>query len=146
MPDAFFRCQSCGAINRVKPESLKSSLACGSCHHETQVENHVMNVNAANFSREVAHWPGIVLLEYWAPGCVHCMHLVPVLDDLARRKAGLLRVAKVNTQFEGSLAAQAGIQGVPTLMLYRAGQLLAKLPGAVPAAQLEAWILQTAGV
>ncbi len=69
----------------------------------------------------------------------------PAITGLARQKAGFLKIVKVNTATEPQLAASLGIQGVPTVILYRAGQILGRVSGAMSSHDLENWIHSLSG-
>jgi thioredoxin 2 len=146
MESVLLRCSQCGAINKVSMEYIHSNLKCGSCKTLLNVPTKPVDISSSNFHQEIERWPGTVLLDYWSPTCVFCKQLSPILDQIAADKAGILKIAKINTQAEQHLAVEAGIQGVPTLMLYQNGRKIGEIPGALPREQLLAWISQTAGV
>ncbi len=78
-----------------------------------------------------------VLLDFWAPWCSPCRLIAPVVEDLARKYAGRLKVAKVNVDDNPLLVTKYGIMGIPTLALLRDGRLLDQIVGAAPQAQIE---------
>ena len=83
-----------------------------------------------------------VLVDYWAEWCGPCKMIAPILDEVARDYAGKLRVAKVNIDENQETPARFGIRGIPTLMLFKDGQLAATKVGAMSKAQLTAFIDQ----
>lgn len=145
MRPVMLRCQQCGTVNRVSADKIQSEIHCGNCKAKLSILDRTIDVTSANFGNDVLQWPGVVLVDFWSQGCVHCMRLSPVLDELAREKAGLVRFAKVNAAYEPALSVQYGVQGVPNLILFENGQVVARLPGAVPKENLKAWIYSATG-
>ncbi|MFH1146651.1 MAG: thioredoxin domain-containing protein [Pseudomonadota bacterium] len=137
---ALIRCSNCGTVNRIHPGKLHESPRCGKCKAPLRIPNRPVIVTASDFDREVVKWPGLVLIEFWTPFCVHCQAMAPVLDALARERAGKLKIVKINAEREPMLARQFSIMGTPAFLLYRNGNKLGEIPGALPKAQLEKWI------
>jgi thioredoxin len=88
-----------------------------------------VHVSDAGFEQEVLRSDVPVLVDFWAPWCGPCQMLAPVLDSIARDYAGKLRVAKVNVDQNPHYAGIFGIQGIPTLLLVRNGQVIERLVG-----------------
>ena len=96
-----------------------------------------VTVTEANFDEEVLQSDTPVLVDYWAQWCGPCRQLAPVIDQIADAYAGGLKVAKVNIDEQLRLAEQAGVQGIPFVILYRDGERAAEAIGAQPRAVLE---------
>ena len=96
----------------------------------------LVNVNDDRFSTEVLEAPGLVLVDFWAPWCGPCRTLAPHIADLAVRHAGKLIVVKLNTQDHHGFPGQLGIQGIPTLCVFKDGELVNRQVGAVFGAEL----------
>jgi thioredoxin len=113
---------------------------CGKCQSLLEFHNKPVDITEANFDREVLEWPGVVLVEFWASWCGACRMVAPVVDELAHEKAGLLKVAKVNVDYEPVLGARFRVQATPTFLLLQNGKKLNEITGALPKAELERWI------
>jgi len=96
-----------------------------------------IRLHEGNFEQEVIRSELPVLVDYWAPWCGPCRILGPIVEQLADQHAGSLKVAKVDVDAEPELAASAGVRGIPYLVLYRGGQPVAEVTGALPRAELE---------
>lgn len=83
-----------------------------------------------------------VLVDCWAPWCGPCKSFAPVFEQAAKEFEPRLRLAKLNTEAQQSVAGRWKIQSIPTLILFRQGKETARLSGAVPLAQLKKWLEQ----
>jgi thioredoxin 2 len=125
-------CPNCGARNRVGP-TKSGTPRCPRCKNPLPW---VVNADAATFTEETtASVP--VVVDYWAAWCGPCRMIGPVLEDLAKRHAGHLKVVKVDVDANPALAAQAGAQSIPLLVVIRDGQERDRIVGALPRAALE---------
>jgi thioredoxin 1 len=102
----------------------------------------IKHVSDATFEAEVLQSSQPVLVDYWAEWCGPCRMIAPVLDEVAAAYQGKLQVAKMNVDENRDIPAKFGIRGIPTLMLFKNGQLAATKVGAMSKAQLTAFIDQ----
>jgi thioredoxin 1 len=100
----------------------------------------ISHVTDASFEQEVLKAPGPVLVDFWAEWCGPCKMIGPVLEEIAGEYAGKLRVAKLNIDENPQTPPKYGIRGIPTLMLFKNGQVEATKVGAVSKSQLAAFI------
>ena len=100
----------------------------------------VIQVTSETFAAEVDGAPGLVLADFWAPWCGPCRAVAPILDDIAEAYDGRVKVVKINTDDERDLARRHGVMSIPTLMVFRAGQLLERTVGARSQADLSAML------
>jgi thioredoxin 1 len=104
------------------------------------VSDAIIHVTDANFETEVLKSVDPVLVDYWADWCGPCKMLAPVLDEIANEYAGKVKVAKLNIDENPGTPPRYGIRGIPTLMLFKDGEVEATKIGAVSKSQLTAFI------
>lgn len=100
-----------------------------------------IEVTDATFATEVLQSELPVLVDFWAPWCGPCRMIAPVLEQMAQKYAGKIKIAKMNVDENSFIPTQYYIQAIPTLILYRAGQPVDKIVGALPGPALEKRIL-----
>jgi thioredoxin 1 len=97
-------------------------------------------VSDADFNETVINSAGPVLLDYWAEWCGPCKMIAPVLDEVAAEYKGKLTVAKLNIDENPKTPQQYGVRGIPTLMIFKNGEVEATKVGALTKSQLAAFI------
>ena len=102
----------------------------------------IKHLSDASFEADVLKSSTPVLVDYWAEWCGPCKSIAPILEAVAKEYDGRLKVAKINVDENQSTPAKFGIRGIPTLMLFKDGQLAATKVGAMSKAQLTAFIDQ----
>jgi len=128
-------CPHCGKKNRVTPVA-EGVPRCGNCH---QMLPWIVDAAPNEFAAEVrASVP--VLVDFWAPWCGPCRMVSPAVEQQGRERAGHLKVVKLNIDDAPAIASEHQVQGIPLLVLMRDGQEVDRQVGAVPPAQLKAWL------
>lgn len=102
----------------------------------------IKHITDASFESDVLQPGTTVLVDYWAEWCGPCKMIAPILDEVAGTYQGKLQIAKMNVDENREIPAKFGIRGIPTLMLFKDGQLAATKVGAMSKAQLTAFIDQ----
>ncbi len=100
----------------------------------------IKHVTDASFEAEVLKAEGPVLVDYWAEWCGPCKMIAPVLDDIAVAYEGKLTIAKLNIDENPETPVKYGVRGIPTLMLFKDGNVEATKVGALSKSQLQAFI------
>ncbi len=104
------------------------------------MSEHIHYVTDDAFDSEVLQSSIPVLVDYWAEWCGPCKMIAPILDDVAREYAGRLKVAKLNIDENQATPPKYGIRGIPTLMIFKNGEVAATKVGALAKSQLTAFI------
>ena len=100
----------------------------------------ITHTSDASFQADVLDAGTPVLVDYWAEWCGPCKMIAPILDEVSKDYDGKLRVAKMNVDENRDVPSKYGIRGIPTLMLFKGGQLAATKVGALSKAQLTAFL------
>lgn len=101
---------------------------------------HIKHVSDASFQQEVLQSDTPVLVDYWAEWCGPCKAIAPILDEVSSSYSGRLQVAKMNVDENREIPGRMNIRGIPTLMLFKGGQVVATKVGALSKSQLTAFI------
>jgi thioredoxin 1 len=100
----------------------------------------IHHVKDDTFEAEVLKSETPVLVDYWAEWCGPCKSIAPILDDIAKEYDGRLKIAKINVDENQQVPAKFGIRGIPTLMLFKNGNVEATKVGALSKSQLTAFL------
>ncbi len=137
---AIQTCSRCGAKNRVDEKAATvSQPVCGRCGAKlaigaAQADGRPQVVTDDSFAREVVNASNAlpVLVDCWAEWCGPCRMIAPVLDQMAAESAGRFKIAKLNVDENPRISAQFGIRSIPTLLIFKNGQVVDQIVGAVP--------------
>lgn len=103
----------------------------------------IVNVTDANFENEVLKAESPVLVDYWAPWCGPCKMIAPVLEELSSEYNGKLKIAKINIDENPETPKKYGVRGIPTLTVFKNGNVEATKVGALSKSQLTAFLDST---
>src|SRR5580704_7437340 len=92
----------------------------------------IVTLTQENFAKEVLQSPKPVLVDFWAEWCGPCKMIAPLLDELATEYDGKVKIGKINTDEQQQLAVQYNISSIPTLLIFKGGQVVSQMRGARP--------------
>ena len=139
----IIQCPHCGGLNRVASEKLKSDPKCGHCK-QTLFTGKPVEMNAAQFQRALQKSEQILIVDFWAPWCGPCKMFAPTFAQAAEQleaQTPQLRFIKINTEQEQAVAAQCHIRSIPTLAVFKNGQEIDRISGAMDLTQFKQWVM-----
>jgi thioredoxin 1 len=98
-----------------------------------------------SFQSDVLNADGPVLVDFWAEWCGPCKQIAPALEEIAKEMGEKLTIAKLNIDDNPKTTAQYNVRGIPTLLIFKGGQVVAQKMGALPKGKILEWISQSAG-
>jgi thioredoxin 1 len=99
-----------------------------------------IEVTDASFDADVLNAEGPVLVDFWAEWCGPCKQISPALEEMATEMGGKITIAKVNIDDNPDIPSKYGVRGIPTLILFKGGEVAATKVGAAPKSQLVEWV------
>jgi thioredoxin 2 len=135
-------CANCHTKNRV-PAAADGAPQCGKCHSPLAW---IADATDADFADVVEKATIPVLVDIWAPWCGPCRTVSPALEQLASEMAGQLKLVKVNTDENPQVSSRFNVMSIPTLLLFKDGEVVDQQVGAAPKVTLKAWLHDKLGV
>lgn len=134
-------CPHCAGLNRVPDEKLNSQPTCGKCQ-EPLFSGKPIEMNSQQFQRAYQKTDQPLVVDFWAPWCGPCQQFAPVFSQTAAQFEPKARFVKINTENEQQIAAQFGIRSIPTLAIFKNGQEVDRVSGALPPQEFSRWLQQ----
>lgn len=131
-------CPNCLTKNRVPDERLQDSPVCGKCG-ESLMPPEPIKLDDASFSRFIEGSDLPVVVDFWADWCGPCKMMAPQFSAAAQ-KMRTLRFAKVDTEASPQASVRFRIRSIPTMVLFKGGQEIARTSGAMSASEIERWV------
>jgi thioredoxin 2 len=130
------KCPVCGKKNRV-PAAASGIPQCGNCHSPLPW---IAEAGDDGYRDVVEESSLPVLVDLWAPWCGPCHLVSPALEQLANDFAGKVKLVKINVDESPSISQRFGVQGIPTLLVTRKGEVIARQTGAASESALRTWL------
>ena len=137
-------CRECFAVNAVPSDAIGKTVNCGKCKHNLLSPN-LTALNDATFAKFISGNELPVVVDFWAPWCGPCKMMGPVFEQVAENFTLQARFAKLNTEESQRIAGQYRITGIPTLMVFKSGQVINQTSGAMDANSLTNWVKNAIG-
>jgi thioredoxin 2 len=134
-------CPHCDAANRLPAARLHEQPRCGRCR-QALFDGHPLALDGPRLHSHLSRSDLPVVIDFWAPWCGPCLSMAPAYERAAAMLEPRARLAKVDTQAHPELGTRYGIRSIPTLVVFKNGQEIARQSGALPAAALTQWIGQ----
>ena len=132
-------CPHCRSLNRVPAPRLTEGPKCGRCR-EPLFTGHSIALTAADFDLHVSKSDIPLVVDCWAPWCGPCQMMAPAFEEAAKTLEPHVRLAKVNTEEQQALASRFEVFSIPTLILFRGGNEIARQSGAVGSQEIVRWV------
>ncbi|MGR9012153.1 MAG: thioredoxin TrxC [Gammaproteobacteria bacterium] len=132
-------CPHCQTVNRIPAERLSQHPRCGQCK-EALFTGQPLELTGRNFQKHITRSDIPVVVDFWAAWCGPCKMMAPAYAQAAVTLEPKVRLAKLNTEQEQSIAAQFTIRSIPTLIIFKSGREITRNSGAMSAQDIVRWV------
>ena len=133
-------CLYCGATNNYPLETKEKKVVCGRCRNTLPLPGEVLELSPEQLAYLIQHSRLPILVDFYSPTCAPCHIMHPVIEALARRRTGEIMAVRVNVDESPEFAANFGIQGVPTFIIFYQGYERGRSSGARSETDFSLWV------
>lgn len=141
MSSTYAVCNSCKRINRVPLDSGKAPI-CGACKSELALHGAIFDGGDSTLPTLIKKSPIPVIVDVWAPWCGPCRMFAPTFEEFSGKYAGRVVFVKLNSDENQMSSSALGIRGIPTVLVFKNGNEVARQSGVIPREQFGAWLDQ----
>lgn len=134
-------CPHCDSVNRIPAGRAAADAKCGVCH-KPLFTGHATPVSGQSFDKHITRNDIPVVVDFWAAWCGPCKMMAPHYETVTAEVEPRMRFLKLDTDAETGIASRYNIRGIPTLIVFQGGKVVATRSGAMNAAQLRTWLEQ----
>ncbi|UOO88808.1 thioredoxin TrxC [Vitreoscilla massiliensis] len=132
-------CPHCHSTNRVPVQKLTEQPVCGHCK-EALITGKPVVLDQDSFARHIQRSQFPVVVDFWAPWCGPCQMMAPAFAEAAERLKFKAQLCKLDTEAHPQTAAPYGIRSIPTMAVFKEGQEIARVSGAMPVGEIVRWV------
>ena len=136
LDELIIRCMECGTRNFIPEDRVSDRPVCGKCHTPLY-QGTLVEITDDSFDREVAGFPGPVVVCIWTPSCELCCQSLPIIEQIAHRYAGGIKIARLNIDQNPRIAAEYEASETPSYLIFKDGIFQMKLSGALTRLEIE---------
>ncbi|MGZ3770379.1 MAG: thioredoxin TrxC [Bdellovibrio sp.] len=144
MSQTYVVCENCGQTNRVTVSASKKPV-CGSCKSVLPMHGAIVEGTDKTLQKLIDKSPIPIVVDVWAPWCAPCRSFAPTFETSSGQYAGKVVFVKLNSDNNQHSAAQFGIKGIPTVLVFKNGNEVARQSGAIPKEAFNQWLDQVIG-
>lgn len=134
-------CNSCGGLNNVPETKLNNNPICGKCKDKLYTGNPI-SMTGVQLTRAIEKTNELLVVDFWATWCAPCQQFAPTFKKVASQIEPKARFIKIETEAEQTISAKYNIRSIPTLAIFKNGQEIDRISGALSAPDFSNWINQ----
>ena len=132
-------CKHCLSVNNIPSKDSYKKANCGKCKNSL-LDTSPIDLTTTNFDDIIVNSDLPIIVDFWAPWCGPCKMLAPVLDEISDEFDGKVTIAKVNIDDNPASPGKYGVRGIPTMLLFKNGELKSTKVGATTKSNIVSWI------
>ncbi len=132
-------CPHCGGVNAIPLKDSYTKASCGHCK-ASLLDTKPLALNSETFDKLMLNDERLIIADFWAPWCGPCRSMAPAFEEAARSFPLKAQFVKINTEEQQTVAGRFSIRSIPTIIAFKNNRSIDQISGALPAAQIIAWV------